>query len=469
MPKTKPADLLREEEKFSRRPVQQLAYVKEVNILVSLSDGYVSIHDLETYALQEKLEKTRGATSFGVMSSIVKDDTTGILSIVSRLAVAVKRKILLWSWQDMELSGDIGEITLVAAVKSLTWASGAKIVAGMDPGFVMVDIETREITDINKPSSLGVEGAVTRFGAVSSSGMGYVGMGGWVPKPMATKLAEGQMLLAKDVNTLFIDTEGKPLDRRQVPWANAPEAVGYSYPFLLALPPPTRGALEVRNPDTLSLLQTISLPNATILHVPQPNFSLAHTGKGFFIASDRSIWRMGALDYESQIDELIAGSRYDEAVSLIAMLEGTLLTDKDGRLREVKMLKAQGLFDARAYRDSLDLYSDAQAPPQRVVALYPKSIAGEHSAFEPEKDEESPEPGEAGEKATSEPSKAAAGGGVSSIGRSMLGWKRDHKKTASDAASVKSLKTDSETASIKGKEADKALGNVVRFDTPEID
>jgi hypothetical protein len=57
--KAKPADLLREEEKFSRRPVQQLAIIKEAGILISLSDNHVSIHDLQTYTLQEKLERTR--------------------------------------------------------------------------------------------------------------------------------------------------------------------------------------------------------------------------------------------------------------------------------------------------------------------------------------------------------------------------------------------------------------------------
>ena len=61
--KPKAADLLREEERFSRRPIQQLGFLKETNILISLSDGYVSIHDLQTYQLQERLEKTRGATT----------------------------------------------------------------------------------------------------------------------------------------------------------------------------------------------------------------------------------------------------------------------------------------------------------------------------------------------------------------------------------------------------------------------
>ncbi|KAH0414436.1 hypothetical protein KCU90_g15694, partial [Aureobasidium melanogenum] len=38
--KTRAVDLVREEEKFSRRAIQQLAIIKEANILVSLSDGY---------------------------------------------------------------------------------------------------------------------------------------------------------------------------------------------------------------------------------------------------------------------------------------------------------------------------------------------------------------------------------------------------------------------------------------------
>ena len=473
-PKTRPADLLREEEKFSRRPILQLAIIKEANILVSLSDSYVSIHDLQSYALQERLEKTKGATSFAVTSDIVKDANTGIPSIVSRLAVAVKRKIILWLWQDMELSEEATEVILVAAVKSLTWATGTKLVAGMDPGFVMVDVDSQEISDINKPGGLGDAGGQSgsRFGAITSSGMGYMGMGSWVPKPMATRLGEGQMLLAKDVNTLFIDTDGNAIEKRQIPWPSAPEAIGYSYPYMLALQPPSKGGLEVRNPNTLSLLQTISLPNANFLHVPQPNISLAHAGKGFLVASDRCIWRMDALDYDSQIDELVASGRYDEAISLLGMLEDTLLKDKLGQVREIKMLKAQGLFDLRKYREALELFSDAKAPPERVVALYPKSIAGDLSSVESNKDAESEADHEEANGGTSTTnSKATIATPVSSLGRSMVGkFKIEHKKADSDTSSVRSLKlTDSsDTASIRGKisetlATDKPLGKHIRI------
>ncbi|KAF2732044.1 hypothetical protein EJ04DRAFT_514167 [Polyplosphaeria fusca] len=461
-PKVKPADLLREEEKFSRRPIQQLAIIKEANILVSLSDNHVSIHDLQSYALQEKLEKTRGTTTFAATSNIVKDPDTGIPTIVSRLVVAVKRKIIMWTWQDMELTGDATEITLIASVKSLTWASGTKVVAGMDPGFVLVDVESQEIKDIVKGGALNEAGGQggTRFGAVSSSGMSYMGMGGWVPKPMATRLGEGEMLLSKDVNSLFIDADGNGLDKRQVPWPTAPEYLAYSYPYMLALQAPSKGGLEVRNPDTLNLLQTIALPNANFLHVPQPNISLAHAGKGFLVASDRCIWRMGAQNYESQIDELVLNGRYDEALSLLGMLEDTLLQDKEGRVREIMMLKAQGLFMLRKFRDALELFIKAEAPPARIIALYPKSIAGNFSATENEQDAESeagqPDQEDVNGDKNEIDNKTNLASPKSTLGRSMMSkFIGEQKKKDSDTATIRSEdKDDTDTASIRGKTAE---------------
>ncbi|KAI4265109.1 MAG: hypothetical protein L6R38_009646 [Xanthoria sp. 2 TBL-2021] len=379
--KQTPVDLMREEEKFSKYKIDQLAVIKEANLLVSLSNGLVSTHDLQTYELQETLLKTKGATTFAVTSNIVKDPSTGVPSIVSRLAVAVKRRVILWSWHDSELEPDTAEHTLVTGVKTLTWASGTKLIAGLTSSYVLVDIGTSVVTDIVGPGSIGgapgQDGG--RFGGVGVSTINYMGLGGAAPKPLATQLGEGQLLLAKDINTLFIDIEGQSLGRRQIPWAVAPEAIGYSYPYLLALQA-TRGTLEVRNPETLTLLQTISLPNASQLHISQPNISLAHAGKGFLVVSERCVWRMGALEYDSQIDALVDRGRLDEAISLLGMLEDALLKDKEGRLREVKMLKAQYLFDLRRYRESLDLFMEVSAPPERVIRLFPPIIAGDISA-----------------------------------------------------------------------------------------
>ncbi|KAL2811670.1 hypothetical protein BJX63DRAFT_422212 [Aspergillus granulosus] len=387
--KVKQTDLLRELEKFSRYKIEQLALIKEAKLLVSLSGGYVSIHDLQSYELQEQLTRTKGATNFAATSNIVNDPETGVPSIVSRLAVAIKRKILLWSWRDMELEDDTAELTLVSGIKTLTWVSGTRLVAGLGSNFVLVDIETKTATDLVGPGSIGGLGGqeTSRLAGVGVASMSYIGIGGAAPKPLAAPLSKGQVLLAKDINTQFIDIEGNSLGRRQVPWSNAPADIGYSYPFLLALHESSKGMLEVRNPETLSLLQSISLPSANMMHIGQPTISLAHAGKGFLVASDRTIWRMEALDYDSQIDSLVEKGHLDEAISLAGMLEDALLRNKEGRIREIKLEKAQGLFSLQKYRQSLELFTEVSAPPETVIRLYPRIIAGDLTTINEEEDE----------------------------------------------------------------------------------
>ncbi|KAI5369965.1 Putative vacuolar sorting protein 39/Transforming growth factor beta receptor-associated domain 1 [Septoria linicola] len=451
--KTKLVDVLREEDKFSKKPVLQLAIVKEANLLVSLSDAYVSLHDLQTYELVERLERTKGATCFAVTSNVVKDPETNVPGLVSRLAVGAKRKILCWTWQDMELLPEVADISLEASIKSLIWADGSHLVAGMDPGFSTVDISTHEITPISKrvanaatDASSG-ELAGVRFGAVSSSGMGYMGMGSWVPKPMATGLSGDQVLLAKDVNTLFVTVDGRPLEKRQVPWALAPEQIGFSYPYLLALQPPDKGTLQIRNPETLSLLQTVSVPGATILHVPQPYISLAHAGKGFLVASDRTIWRMNALSYPDQLSELVAKQRFDEAISLLELLEDTLIDDKAGRIREMMSQKGIALFHQQKYLAARDLFTDAQATPERVIALYPRIIAGELSAIR--EDASELEPAENGDAKTQDASKIPPVTPVKGMFGKITGG---HKKGEQDATSIKSpARHDTDNISVRTK------------------
>lgn len=370
-------ELLRELEKFARYKIEQLALVKEAHVIVSLSGGYVSLHDSQSYDLYEQLGQTKGASSFAITSNVINDPDTNVPAIVSRLAVAVKRKVVMWVWRDMELEPNTTELSLVSAIKTLTWISATRLVAGLSSNYVMVDIETGKVTELPGPGGMEESGRFTGVGAAS---MSYIGIGGTVPRPLATRLQEGQILLAKDINTHFVDVDGQPLGRKQIPWSHAPVELGYSYPFLLALHDTSKGVLEVRNPDTQSLLQSIPLPSASILHIPQPNISLAHAGKGFLVASERTVWRMQALSYDTQIDTLVEQGYLDEAISLLGMLEDALLQDKPGRLRKIQLQKAQSLFALHKYRDSLDLFTEVAAAPETVIRLYPRLIAGDLSA-----------------------------------------------------------------------------------------
>ncbi|CAI4219685.1 unnamed protein product [Parascedosporium putredinis] len=161
----KPTDLLREVEKFSTRAIEQLAVIKEANTLVSLSNYHVSFHDFQTYELVETLARTRNASCFAVTSNIIKDPATGIPEIISRLAVAVKRKLLLWSWHESELHPDVTEVSLTETIRSLTWANATKVVCGMNGGYVLVNVLTSETEEIG---SSGVGARLVRKAAASA-------------------------------------------------------------------------------------------------------------------------------------------------------------------------------------------------------------------------------------------------------------------------------------------------------------
>ncbi|KAH8840280.1 hypothetical protein MCOR27_006098 [Pyricularia oryzae] len=469
---TKPTELLREVEKFSTRAIEQLAIIKEANTLVSLSNYAVSLHDLNNFRpIEAPLAKTKNATCFAVTSNVVEDPQTGIPEFISRLAVAVKRRLLLYSWHTSELSGNVEEVVLPEAIRTLTWSSATNIIVGMNAGYALVDVVTKETTEIIAGGGQGEPGS--RLGAYS---MGYMGLGGYMPKPLAARLGEGEMLLAKDINTVFVTSEGKVLEhKRQVPWQSAPDSIGYSYPYLIALLPPAKGSLEVRNPDTLSLLQTINLPGAAGLHFPPPNVSLAHGGKGFHISSDRCVWKMDATDYDTQVDELVKAGRYDEAISILNMLEDALLRNKIEVLREVKMLKAESLFRMKKFQQSMDLFNeeDVHAPAERVLRLFPPVIAGDLSgvpasddgkAVEEEEveangstDEHKEEKDQKQEPEPATPAKAAGGFTNRLWG---LGHGLTHKKPDSDAASIASSRKptkddhpddDNSSSSDKGK------------------
>ncbi|KAK4666994.1 Vacuolar morphogenesis protein 6 [Podospora pseudopauciseta] len=485
-PPQKPTDLLREVEKFSPRAIEQLAIIKGANTLVSLSNYTVSLHDLQTFSpIEAPLSKTKNASTFAVTSNVVQDPSTGVPEIISRLAVAVKRRLLLWSWQESELSPDVTEILLSESIRSLTWANATKIVCGMNGGFVIVDVETGSIEDIVGPGAIGTTGGgggTGRFGSVSATGMSYMGLGSYIPKPLSTKLAEGGLLLAKDINTLFIDDSGRALEKHQIPWQSAPESIGYSYPYILALQPPVKGTLEVRNPDTLSLLQTISLPGAAALHFPPPTVSVQHTGKGFHVLSDRAVWKMEATDYDSQIDELVKNGRLDEAISVLGMLEDALLKNKTETMREVKMLKAEVLFKQKKYRESMDLFSEDEvdAPPERVLKLFPRIIAGDLSGVEEQEEQEEQEEAEEEEEEEekkkkkkddsdhegstvgkhSEPEVVASppkagGGGGGGFAKYLMGHRKQqlNPETASVASSRRTTQDD-DAASVRGRSSE---------------
>ncbi|KAI5799889.1 vacuolar sorting protein 39 domain 2-domain-containing protein [Geopyxis carbonaria] len=380
---------------FSRVKIEILACIKEANILVSLSDSNVHIHDLNDFTLTETLAKARRASTLAVTSNIEHDEETQIPELVSRLAVGIRRRLLLYSWHDGGFQ-EGKEVTLGGNIRTLTWASGRKVIVGMTSGFVVVDVHTGSVEEVTPPET--TNGAAKGKAGDQNGWASYVGMGGWGSRSLSTRLGGDDILLLKDSTTLFVDADGKPLpDKPPIPWSTPPDAIAFSYPYLVSLNA-AKHQLEVRNPGTRTLLQKITLPTVNTLHVPPPNVALVHAGKLFYAASPTQVWRMGSTDYETQIQQLVEAEQLDEAINLLETLESVLLNEnKDEKLREVQMLKAQRLFEQRKYEESMALFGKVSAPPERVIKLFPRSIAGDLSIWTEDEDEDSGSEAEAEE------------------------------------------------------------------------
>ena len=371
-------ELISEHTHFSKRAVEQLALIKEADTLISLSDASVRLHDLHSCTLVQQLTASRGASQIAQTTISSSDPESEVQVIISRLAVAVKRRILFWTWRDSQLDAEPFEISLESSVRSITWSHGLSLVCGLNSGFVLLDSETREIRDIiqSRPNADGQgDGESERFGAHGAT-MSYMGMSGWTPPTMATKLGRNEVLLVRDVGSFFINTAGNAIGKRPIPWTVAPDTIAYSYPYLLSAFM-GKGTLEVRNPDTLTTLQTLSLPSIRLLHIPPSTLSLTHAAKGCYLAADKAVWQLTAASYDEQVASLCKDKRWDEALSLLASLEDALVSEKHAVVQHVEIEKAIELFANEEYKRAFQLFTTTPAPPEIVIKLFPPEISGE--------------------------------------------------------------------------------------------
>jgi hypothetical protein len=90
-------------------------------------DSTVSLYNLQSLELQEQLVKTKGATVFAITSNIEKD-SDGVPTIISRLAISVKRKLLVYSWHDAELvDPEVSHIPLMSLIVGISAARSSEV------------------------------------------------------------------------------------------------------------------------------------------------------------------------------------------------------------------------------------------------------------------------------------------------------------------------------------------------------
>ncbi|KAI8342574.1 vacuolar sorting protein 39 domain 2-domain-containing protein [Chlamydoabsidia padenii] len=280
-----------------------------------------------------------------------------IPQLVTRLAVAVRKKLVVFVWKDTEFS-ETKEWPLPDRVKTMAWVGSTKICLGLATEYALMEVEDGQWTELFGPMADGTSGAMSTLNSLYNMSIGFRG-----GKPMVTKIPNNEMLLARDHVSIFLGLDGTPTRKVGIEWSGTPEQMGYSYPYVIAILPKH---VEVRNIQSLALVQQIDVSNAKFLN----------QGKLVYVATSSQIWRLTPFSFSSQIDQLVQKHAYEEAVSLLEQINAALVENKEEKLRMIRTAYAHDLFVHGEYDTALGLFQELDTPAANVIELYPSMISG---------------------------------------------------------------------------------------------
>ncbi|ORZ15111.1 vacuolar sorting protein 39 domain 2-domain-containing protein [Absidia repens] len=293
-----------------------------------------------------------------------------IPQLVTRLAVAVRKKLVVFVWKDTEFL-ETKEWPLPDRVKTMAWVGSTKICLGLATEYALMEVENGQWTELGSSMSGGTaSGAMSTLNSLYNMSIGFRG-----GKPMVTKIPNNEMLLARDHVSIFLGLDGTPTRKVGIEWSGTPEQMGYSYPYVIAILPKH---VEVRNIQSLALVQQIDVSNAKFLN----------QGKLVYVATSSQIWRLTPFSFSSQIDQLVQKHAYEEAVSLLEQINAALVENKEEKLRMIRTAYAHDLFLHGEYDTALGLFQELDTPAANVIELYPSMISGKLAKDEDNNDDD---------------------------------------------------------------------------------
>eukprot|EP00039_Didymoeca_costata_P009001 m.119447 g.119447 ORF g.119447 m.119447 type:complete len:879 (+) comp14318_c0_seq1:145-2781(+) len=335
---------------FSRKSIVQLTAVHQFNLLLSLSDGFVMVHDLSTFQERPRLEKSKGCHLYAVDVQDKRDPTADShrcgevrnktpRDLRVRLAVSVRRKIIVFEWvhQHSEFR-EVREYTLPDQPKVIAWA-GDNIIAGLKKEYVYLNGETGECSEIWK-TGLQVN-----------------------QEPILSRLPGNEFLLSKDNLSIFIGLDSKPTRNYGIKWDEHPLCVDLAAPYAIAL---TGRDVEVRTVDSGSIVQHIDLDKAKFMC----------QGDAMYIAAPSNCWRIESVPLSLQIRDLLALEEYEEALNLAERVDEEP-ERKRARISNIKKSYAFAQFNKKDFEKAMKTFAELDIDPEHVIGLFPGLLPSE--------------------------------------------------------------------------------------------
>lgn len=248
---------------LTRRSIEQLGFIKDINSLVILSEATVTLFPLPTFAPPTPLAKAKNALSFATYSCTRRSEsddgqkdgaeesrkTIQSVPILSTLLlVGCRRKVVLYSWKDGEPQ-EAKEVVLPHSPRAIVFLNqDTACFAYAATEHAIFQLSTFTATDIMFPPPAATVSSTARGALTGLSG--YMSLGfGTKPKPCIVAVDEREALVVKDNQGYFIGKDAKPSRPTQMEWPAPPEETAFVKPYLFSvLPPGALSVLQVRAP-----------------------------------------------------------------------------------------------------------------------------------------------------------------------------------------------------------------------------
>ncbi|KAJ3775239.1 hypothetical protein FB446DRAFT_417887 [Lentinula raphanica] len=411
---------------LTKRSIEQLGFIKDINSIVILSEMIVTLFPLPSFSPPTVLSAAKAAFSFGIHSYISRTESeiqgqdeftkpTSIPVLMTYLLVGCRRKVVIYSWKDGEAQ-ELRELPLPHSPRIITFVDNDLVCfAYSATEYAIFSLSKMTVNDIIMP--LPATGSSSTMGTLSGLS-GYMTLGlGAKSKPGVVKLNDDEALVVKDNEGIIIGKNAKTSRPETIGWPAPPEEIAFVKPYIFSVLPP--GSVPSTNTDlaqnpiptsvvqirsSISLLptqtyiypfkessrssspthatQSAQISNATIrLMTPSsrnPSLFLLTTPTDRTVASSEgsSIWQFDMKPWSEQIDELLLAGQYMDALKLLDIIDASELPNRDDWRYQIRALNAVSEFQAGQFDKAIDTFTELNINPAKVVALYPESISG---------------------------------------------------------------------------------------------
>ncbi|KAK3931419.1 Vam6/Vps39-like protein [Frankliniella fusca] len=334
--------LLRYNRAFSKKPIQQLAVVEEHQLLISLTDNIVCVHDIASinFVTICTVPETKGASLFSV--DIKRTVTqSGKTSVIVRLCVAVKRKLLLFYWKNGSFHSLMEELTMPDTPKALAWIEETICVGFKGDSVYMLYHLNRDFKKDDWQQPLCPPGNRA---------------------PSVLGMNDENFILGKDNSSIFVKTNGEAASLKPMKWDSVPKDLVYDEPYIVALFP---DSLEIRTvePSLIVQLQKLKEPRTIIR---------CRSGL-LYVASDEYVWCLQNVTWSRQIHFLLEQKQFQLALK-IANISDEPSEDKAKNVHQIQTLYAYDLFNKKQFKESMEQFFKLETDPTDVVKLFPNLL-----------------------------------------------------------------------------------------------